>query len=140
MTSPITRRSPSKTEPTQAFDALIIGAIFSGLYQLLCLRDRMGLSVRLLEAGEGVGAAPGMVKGVEQESERHPARRGLHRQTEQMGPFVMGSDGSRADVISKYRTRLLGSPALMAALPELRGKDLVRAVRLSRRCSANAPR
>jgi cation diffusion facilitator CzcD-associated flavoprotein CzcO len=37
------------------FDALIIGAGFSGLYQLLSLRDRLGLSVRLLEAGDGVG-------------------------------------------------------------------------------------
>jgi len=36
-------------------DALIIGAGFSGLYQLLCLRDRLGLSVQVLEAGEGVG-------------------------------------------------------------------------------------
>lgn len=40
-------------------------------------------------------------------------------------PFVIGPDGSRADVIAKYRAHLLGSPALMAALPELRGKDLV---------------
>jgi cation diffusion facilitator CzcD-associated flavoprotein CzcO len=38
-----------------ALDALIIGAGFSGLYQLHCLRDRLGLSVRVLEAGEGVG-------------------------------------------------------------------------------------
>ena len=38
-----------------AFDALIIGAGFSGLYQLYCLRDRLGLSVQVLEAGEGVG-------------------------------------------------------------------------------------
>ncbi len=37
------------------FDALIIGAGFSGLYQLYCLRDRLGLSARILEAGEGVG-------------------------------------------------------------------------------------
>ena len=37
------------------FDALIIGAGFSGLYQLLCLRDRLGLSVQLLEAAGGVG-------------------------------------------------------------------------------------
>jgi len=37
------------------FDALVIGAGFAGLYQLLCLRDRLGLSVRLLEAGDGVG-------------------------------------------------------------------------------------
>jgi cation diffusion facilitator CzcD-associated flavoprotein CzcO len=38
-----------------AFDALVIGAGFSGLYQLLCLRDRLGLSVQVLEAGAGVG-------------------------------------------------------------------------------------
>lgn len=37
------------------FDALIVGAGFSGLYQLHCLRDRLGLSVRVLEAGAGVG-------------------------------------------------------------------------------------
>jgi cation diffusion facilitator CzcD-associated flavoprotein CzcO len=37
------------------FDALVIGAGFSGLYQLFCLRDRLGLSVQVLEAGEGVG-------------------------------------------------------------------------------------
>jgi cation diffusion facilitator CzcD-associated flavoprotein CzcO len=37
------------------FDALIVGAGFSGLYQLFCLRDRLGLSVEVLEAGEGVG-------------------------------------------------------------------------------------
>jgi len=37
------------------FDALVVGAGFAGLYQLLCLRDRLGLSVRVLEAGGGVG-------------------------------------------------------------------------------------
>ena len=37
------------------FDALVIGAGFAGLYQLLCLRDRLGLSVQALEAGGGVG-------------------------------------------------------------------------------------
>jgi cation diffusion facilitator CzcD-associated flavoprotein CzcO len=37
------------------FDALVIGAGFAGLYQLLCLRDRLGLSVKALEAGGGVG-------------------------------------------------------------------------------------
>jgi len=37
------------------FDALIIGAGFSGLYQLLCLRDRLGLSVKVLEVAGGVG-------------------------------------------------------------------------------------
>ena len=36
-------------------DALVIGAGFSGLYQLLCLRDRLGLSVKVLEAAPELG-------------------------------------------------------------------------------------
>ncbi len=36
-------------------DALVIGAGFSGLYQLLCLRDRLGLSAKVLEAGADIG-------------------------------------------------------------------------------------
>src|SRR5215470_14500875 len=36
------------------FDAIIIGAGISGLYQLLKLRE-LGLKVRVLEAGTGVG-------------------------------------------------------------------------------------
>ncbi|HET7880005.1 MAG TPA: NAD(P)/FAD-dependent oxidoreductase, partial [Acetobacteraceae bacterium] len=36
-------------------DALVIGAGFAGLYQLLRLRDHLGLSVKVLEAGGGVG-------------------------------------------------------------------------------------
>src|SRR6266699_5955660 len=40
---------------TTELDGLVIGAGFAGLYQLLCLRDRLGLSVRALEAGGGVG-------------------------------------------------------------------------------------
>lgn len=38
-----------------AVDAVVIGAGFAGLYQLHCLRDRIGLSVQVLEAGDGVG-------------------------------------------------------------------------------------
>jgi len=47
----------AKSEPhrARAFDALVIGAGFSGLYQLLCLRDRLGLSAQVLEAASGVG-------------------------------------------------------------------------------------
>ena len=36
-------------------DAIIIGAGFSGMYQLHCLRDRLGMRARVLEAGQGVG-------------------------------------------------------------------------------------
>lgn len=42
-------------EPVQEFDAVIVGAGFSGLYQLYRLRDELGMSVRVLEAGDDVG-------------------------------------------------------------------------------------
>src|SRR5271154_3786343 len=45
----------SRSRTVGELDALIIGAGFSGLYQLYCLRDRLGLSVQLLEAADGVG-------------------------------------------------------------------------------------
>ena len=37
------------------YDAIIIGAGFSGLYQLHKLRDELGLNVRVLEKGSGIG-------------------------------------------------------------------------------------
>jgi hypothetical protein len=40
-------------------------------------------------------------------------------------PFVIGRDGSRDEVIMKYRAWIVRQPALMAALQELHGKDLV---------------
>ena len=40
-------------------------------------------------------------------------------------PFVIRRDGSRADVIAKYRAWIGAQPALMNALDELRGRDLV---------------
>lgn len=46
---------PPADEPGRPLDALIIGAGFSGLYQLHCLRDRLGLRVRVLEAADEVG-------------------------------------------------------------------------------------
>jgi cation diffusion facilitator CzcD-associated flavoprotein CzcO len=48
------RREPAGVK-VRAYDALIIGAGFSGLYQLHCLRDRLGLSAVVLEAGDGIG-------------------------------------------------------------------------------------
>lgn len=39
-------------------------------------------------------------------------------------PFVIGRDGTRAEVIAKYREYVLAQPALLAALPELAGKRL----------------
>ena len=36
-------------------DAIVIGAGFSGLYQLYCLREKLSLRAHVLEAGSGVG-------------------------------------------------------------------------------------
>ena len=40
---------------TNLYDALVIGAGFSGLYQLHRLRDDLGLKVAVIEKGAGVG-------------------------------------------------------------------------------------
>ncbi len=37
------------------YDAIIVGAGFSGLYQLICLRDQLGLNCVILETGDDVG-------------------------------------------------------------------------------------
>lgn len=39
-------------------------------------------------------------------------------------PFVIGPDGTRADVIARYEEWIKTQPDLMAALPELQGKTL----------------
>lgn len=46
---------PPKQFATGTYDAIIIGAGFSGLYQLHKLRDELGLSVRVFEMGGGIG-------------------------------------------------------------------------------------
>ena len=43
------------SEEKQHFDAIVIGAGFAGMYALHRLRDELGLSVRVFEAGDGVG-------------------------------------------------------------------------------------
>ena len=39
-------------------------------------------------------------------------------------PFVIGRDGTRKEVIQKYRVWIMAQPELIAALPELKGKVL----------------
>src|SRR5262249_31521385 len=48
---PMTRLSISSPD----FDAVVVGAGFSGLYMLHRLRNVLGLSVRVFETGGGVG-------------------------------------------------------------------------------------
>ncbi|WP_050631512.1 DUF4326 domain-containing protein [Bradyrhizobium viridifuturi] len=40
-------------------------------------------------------------------------------------PSVIGRDGTRVDVIAKYRAWIVAQPALMNELDELRTRDLV---------------
>lgn len=40
-------------------------------------------------------------------------------------PFVIGRDGTRAEVIAKHRAWICDQPELIAALSELRGRNLV---------------
>ena len=40
---------------TKEYDAIIVGAGFSGLYQLICLRDQLDLKCVVLETGDDVG-------------------------------------------------------------------------------------
>lgn len=48
-------RQASAEQATEHFDAVVVGAGFAGLYALHKLRDEMGLSVRVYEAGGGIG-------------------------------------------------------------------------------------
>ena len=52
--NPVNALDSSTSQPVQ-LDALVVGAGFSGMFQLLQLRDKLGLSVKLLEAADGVG-------------------------------------------------------------------------------------
>ncbi len=40
-------------------------------------------------------------------------------------PFVIGRDGTRSEVIAKYRAWIVKQPDPMASLDELRGRNLV---------------
>jgi hypothetical protein len=48
----------------------------------------------------------------------------IGRPTRWGNPYVMGRDGTRAEVIVKYEAWLRTQDHLMAALPELRGRVL----------------
>ena len=50
-----TAAGSSTAQATADFDAVVVGAGFSGMYVLRKLRDELGLSVQGFEAGSGVG-------------------------------------------------------------------------------------
>ena len=47
--------NPQQAKSNADFDAVVIGAGFSGMYMLHSLRDKLDLNVTLFEAGNGVG-------------------------------------------------------------------------------------
>ena len=49
----------------------------------------------------------------------------IDRRTKWGNPYRIGRDGTREEVIAKYRAYIRSRPDLMAALPELRGKRLL---------------
>jgi hypothetical protein len=58
-------------------------------------------------------------------AEHRPGAVYIGRPSKWGNPFVIGKHGTRADVIQRYREWICDQPKLMAALPELRGKDLM---------------
>ena len=48
----------------------------------------------------------------------------IGRETKWGNPYHIGRDGSRTEVIAKYRVWIVKQPRLMAALPELKDKIL----------------
>ena len=44
----------NNTSNNQEYDAIIVGAGFAGLYQLICLRDQLGLNCLIIETGDDV--------------------------------------------------------------------------------------
>lgn len=48
----------------------------------------------------------------------------IDRQTKWGNPFIIGRDGTREDVVNKYREYILGNKKLTADLHELKGKTL----------------
>src|SRR5690242_8118088 len=51
-------------------------------------------------------------------------RPGKGRRGPSGNPFIIGKDGTRAEVIAKYARWIVGQPQLLARLPELQGKRL----------------
>ena len=56
---------------------------------------------------------------------RLPGSLYIGRPTKWGNPFVIGQDGTRAEVIAKHRAWICDQPELIAMLPELRGRSLV---------------
>ena len=53
--APVVRREEGSAGDVRTYDAVVVGAGFSGLYMLFWLRDKLGLRARVFEKGKDVG-------------------------------------------------------------------------------------
>jgi hypothetical protein len=49
----------------------------------------------------------------------------IGRPTKWGNPFVIGPDGTRQEVVQKYKDYILSNQSLLSQVQELRGKDLI---------------
>ena len=49
----------------------------------------------------------------------------IGRPTKWGNPFVIGPDGTRQEVVQKYKDYILSNQSLLSQVHELRGKDLI---------------
>lgn len=82
----------------------------------------MSTSPRSRDLLVAAGTELGKARAVHCKRERHHVYIG--RPSKWGNPFVVGKDRTREQVIAQYERWLCDQPALMAALPELRGKVL----------------
>ena len=144
---------------TQSFDAVVIGAGFSGMHMLKSLRDKLGLKVRVYEAGGTVGGTwywnhlgqavvarvrmvrtlpeqPEILRYLEHVAQCHDLKRDMQFNTRVTSAvFDESADLWRVSVanalISSRRSRRIGSPTRVADNPMPKRKSLV-----SRNCGS----
>ena len=140
--------------PTPDFDAVVIGAGFSGIHMLKSLRDKLGLKVRVYEAGTTVGGTwywnryPGARcdsdayiycftwdKQLLQEwqwSERYPEQPEILRQYQERFKYILVDEYQDTNVAQYLWLRLLGQ-STAAAQPgtSLAAREVPRARRTS---------
>lgn len=78
---------------------------------------------RVLNGKKGHDAIPADAIYIGRRMPWHPDAR-VRAGSKWANPFKIPRDGDRPTVIAKHRAWLCDQPALMAALPELRGRDL----------------
>ena len=112
----------NKTEK-ESLDFVIVGAGFSGLYQLYCMREKLGLTGKIIEAGAGVGGTWywNRYPGARCDSESHTYCYYFKRELLENWFFSMGGRGAQPSQGSRSRNILVAA-GLISILDELYGE------------------